>query len=228
MANDGVLAAGWLALLAAALAACVAARARGATAHAIRDALHVVAAGVWVLGWPLWRGAAAPVAIVLGAAAAALVLPRLAPRVPAFVRFRASVSADDEGWAGIALYVAACAALTIVGLAARRPFAAGAALLALSLGDGLGGFVGRRFGRLAYRTPLGKQKTLEGSLAVALFAAGGIAIAACRFGAAPPPALVLAAALAAATAEALAPRATDNAAVPLAVLAVLLAASPPG
>jgi phytol kinase len=132
-----------------------------------------------------------------------------------------SVSGDDERWSGLVLYALAAAALTVAGVFIA-PFPAAAGLLALALGDGLGGAVGRRWGRHRFRLPWGKEKSLEGSLGVALLSAAGIALAGCRFGLAPRTLAVLAGALAAAAAEALAPRATDNIAVPVAVWSVLM------
>src|SRR5262249_23294196 len=97
------------------------------------------------------------------------------------------------------------------------PVPTAAGLLALALGDGLGGLVGRLWGRHRYRVPWAKTKRLEGTLVVAVFAALGAAIAAQRVGLPLPAGRLLAAGLAAAVAEALAPRATDNLLVPLAV-----------
>ena len=77
--------------------------------------------------------------------------------------------------------------------------------------------MGRLWGRHRYRVPWAKTKSVEGTLVVAVFAAVGAVIAGLWFGAPLPVARVLAAGAAAAFAEALAPRATDNLGVPLAV-----------
>ena len=65
--------------------------------------------------------------------------------------------------------------------------------------------------------PWAKTKSMEGTLVVAVFAAVGAAIAGVWFGVPLPWARVAAACVAAAVAEAVAPRATDNLLVPLAV-----------
>src|SRR5436190_1567558 len=84
----------------------------------------------------------------------------------------------------------------------------GGALLALALGDGLGGAVGRRFGRHPLRVPFGKPKSWEGAAAVAGFAALGAWIALRWYGAGAGPLAVLGAGAIAGVAEALSPRAT--------------------
>jgi dolichol kinase len=218
--TDGGKALLWLLAAAGGAGLALAWRRRGLPAAQVRDLVHL-GAGAWVLGWPAWRSAAVPVTLAAGIAAFALALPFLAPRLEAAARFAESVTAGDERLGGVALFGASFAAFTAWGLLAGPPFPAAAALLALSLGDGMGGAVGRRFGRHHYRAPFAKQRSLEGSLAVALFGAAGVAIAAARFGASPGALAVAVAGLAAAVAEALSPRASDNALVPLAVFAAL-------
>jgi dolichol kinase len=104
------------------------------------------------------------------------------------------------------------------------PAAAGA-LLALALGDGVGGAVGRRFGRRVLRVPFGKPKSWEGAAAVTAFAAAGVWLALRWYGAPAGVVLVAGAGVVAGIAEALAPRATDNLLVPAAVFAWLRLAS---
>lgn len=183
---------------------------------------------MWVLGWPWWSGLTAPLVIVGAAALVVSLVPPLAGRLEPAARLRRSVADGDEAFAGVVVYTLAFAALTAIGLTAR-PFPAGAfpaaaALWALSLGDGLGGLIGRRYGRHDYATPLGKRKSVEGSTAVAVFSALGAAAAGAWLGAdiAAWQAVVLGGT--AAVVEGLAPRGTDNALVPVAVwgVAVLL------
>lgn len=213
--NDLVASAVWLSVLAGGVGGCLLLRHLGVRTTYVRDLLHI-GTGVWVLGWPWWKGVIAP-ALVLGFALAVTAsLPLLAPRSSWAALVVDSFASGDERWGGLTLYVVAYAALTSAGLA-DRAFAAAAALLALSLGDGIGGAVGRRFGTHRFRVPGGKHKTLEGSLAVALAAAAGVAIAAWRFGAHPGVARVAGLGIVAAVAEALAPRGSDNVVVPAAV-----------
>lgn len=178
----------------------------------VRDLLHV-GAGSWVFGWPLWSSPWLPAAIPVAALLLLLTLP--------LTRFREALSDEDERWSGILLYTASFAALTPLGVF-WAPFPAAAGLLALSLGDGIGGLVGRRFGRRRFQLPFAKPKSVEGTLAV-FFASGiGILLAARWFDAELSVPALLAAALAAAAAEAMAPRTSDNLLVPGAVLLVLL------
>jgi len=184
----------------------------------VRDVLHV-GAGIWPLGWPAWHGAAMPIAVAAAGCAGLLAVPVLAPRFGWASDLAASVSGEDERWSGLSLYGLSALLLTVLGFE-RAAFPAAAGLLALALGDGVGGLVGRRWGRARYRLPWAKSKTVEGSLAVAFFSAVGIALAGWRFGVAPGRGLLLAGALAAAASEAMSPRSADNLTVPLAVWAV--------
>ncbi len=118
------------------------------------------------------------------------------------------------------LYTLSFCAFTAVGFL-HRPFPAAAALLALALGDGIGGAVGLRFGRHRFRLPGAKPKSLEGTLAVALMAGVGISLAARCFHAPLSPGLLVASALLAAAVEAISPRASDNLLLPAAVWAAL-------
>jgi dolichol kinase len=207
----------WLAVLVAGVVGCLGVRALGLASTYVRDLLHV-GAGVWVIGWPWWHGAAVPVAIVGAVALATALVPAAARRVSLVARFERSVSGGDERWGGLVLYTLAYASLTWAGLRGD-PFPAAAGLWALSLGDGVGGAVGRRFGHHHYRAPGGKQKSLEGTLAVFAAATAGVWLAAHRFGAAAGPATILGLGALAAAAEAAAPRGTDNAVVPATVFA---------
>jgi dolichol kinase len=123
-----------------ALASAVALARAGVPRTYVRDLIHV-GAGSWVLAWPWFAGATAPIAIT----AAALALVLMGPR-----QLRDAISGDDERWGGVVLFVAAHAALTTVAFLepGDRKLAAAGALLALSLGDGIGGLVGRRSGRI--------------------------------------------------------------------------------
>jgi dolichol kinase len=226
---DGWLAIGWLSVLVVGVAACVGLRRAGVPMTYVRDVLHV-GAGLWPLGWGSWGGGAAPCAIAASGALALVAVPALAARSSVARGVRDAVSGEDERFAGVALYAVAAAAFTAVAMAWRTaaPAAAGA-LLALALGDGLGGAVGRRFGRRALRVPFGKPKSWEGAVAVTAFSALGAWIALRWYGAPATPLAIAGAGVVAGLAEALAPRATDNLLVPAAVFAWLrLASGVPG
>jgi phytol kinase len=212
---DLLLAIGWLVALAVAVGLLLMLRRAGLASTYARDLLHV-GTGVWVLGWPLWSGRLGPLLIVSLAALLTLVVPHAARRSRRVAAVQRTFAEGDERWSGLVLYALAYAALTWVGLGGR-PFAAAAGLLALSFGDGIGGAVGRRFGRHRFRVWGGKQKSLEGSVAVAIAATVGIGIAAWRFDVALGIPAALGLGMAAAVAEALSPRGTDNLFVPASV-----------
>ncbi len=218
--TDGVLALAWLVALAAAIAGCVLLHRWGVASTYTRDLLHV-GTGVWVLGWPLWRDWLVPTLLVSGVMTATLLVPRAAHRYAFAGRIEHTFASGDEIWTGLGWYTLSYAVFSWVGLAGLA-FPAAAALLALSLGDGIGGAIGRRFGRHRFRVPGAKTKSLEGSLAVALFAALGVALAAWHFDAQLGLAAILALGVVAAIAEALAPRSTDNLIVPAAVWTIAI------
>ncbi len=218
--SDVGLAALWLGVLGGGLGLAVTLHRMGVRATVVRDVLHL-GAGVWVFGWPFWNGVTAPIALTLGALVALALVPAVARRSRRVRRLMVSVTGDDERWGGLVLYATASATLTAIGLLSRQPAPAAAGLLALALGDGLGGAIGSRFGRHTFRVPAAKRKSLEGSLTVALAGTLGIVIAAGYFGQTWSPSVVAVAGAVAAAVEALSPRGTDNVAVPLAVWAVL-------
>lgn len=213
--SDGTLLLVWMVLLLAGTAFCVLARRSGVPATYVRDLLHI-GAGVWPLGWTLWTAPQAPVGLAVAGAATTLLVPLLSRKTAALALFRESISDKDERWDGVALYGLSFAVFTTLGLR-LAPFPAAAALLALALGDGIGGAVGRRFGRLRYRPPGAKTKSLEGSVTVALLSMAGVLIASLRFGVPLTPGRLAAAGLLAALVEAWSPRSTDNLTVPAAV-----------
>lgn len=217
--TDVLLVALWIALAVSAFAACMAARRAGVAVTYLRDVIHV-GAGLWPLGWPLWHGAFSPVALALAGTAATWAIPALSSRSDTAGRIRRSVSDGDERWAGLQLYAASFAAGTVLAFA-TRPFAPAAALLALALGDGVGGAIGRRFGRHFYAAPGGKRKSVEGSVAVALLCMAAVALAAARFGVCPGAGAIALAGVCGALAEAIAPAGTDNVLLPAAVWLVL-------
>jgi phytol kinase len=217
--GDAALAALWVAILLGGLLVLAGLARLGLSRTHLRDVLHV-GAGVWPLGWPFWRGQVAPLAIVWLSLLAVALVPALARRASWVSRLQAAVASADEAWSGLVLYTLAVAVLTTVGLFwAALP--AAAALLALALGDGVGGAVGLAFGRHPYRLPWAKTKSLEGSCTVALFSTVAVLLAARWFSV---PLAFGTAALAggvAAVAEAVSPRATDNVVLPACVFTVL-------
>ncbi len=218
--NDGLLVLVWSAVFAGGLGLCLWLSARGSPRTYVRDVLHV-GAGVWPLGWKGWQSPWPPVLVALTGFGLLLAVPLLGRRFAAARSLERAVSGEDEAWSGLVLYGLSAAGLTAVGFLGHAPFAAAAGLLALALGDGIGGLVGRRWGKHRYRVPGAKTKSVEGSVAVAVLAALGTAMAGLLFGVPLSASRILEAGLAAAVAEAVAPRATDNILVPLAVWLVV-------
>lgn len=216
---DAGLAALWVAILVGGLAVAAVLSRLGLSRSHVRDVLHV-GAGVWPLGWPFWQGRAAPLAIVWLALLAMAAVPSLSSRLPWLHRLQAAVASGEESWSGLVLYTLAAAILTTVGLF-QAPFAAAAALLALALGDGVGGAVGLAFGRHGYRAPGAKRKSVEGSATVALFSTLGVLLASRWFSVPVGLGLPALAGLVAALAEAVSPRATDNVILPACVYVLL-------
>jgi dolichol kinase len=214
--HDGLLVLVWSVIFAGGLGACLWLAGRGLPRTYVRDLLHV-GAGVWPLGWGAWQSPWPPVLVAVTGFALLLAVPLVAPRLEAARALERAVSGDGEAWSGLVLYGLSAAAFTAIGLLGRSPFPAAAALLALALGDGLGGLVGRLWGKHRYRVPWAKTKSVEGTLVVVVVAALGTAMAALLFGVPLSVRLLISAGLAAAAAEAVAPRATDNVLVPLAV-----------
>ena len=214
--HDGLLVLVWSVVFAGGLGACLWLAGRGLPRTYVRDLLHV-GAGVWPLGWGAWHSPWPPVLVAVTGFALLLAVPLLAPRLEAARALERAVSGDGEAWSGLVLYGLSAAAFTAIGLLGRSPFPAAAALLALALGDGLGGLVGRLWGKHRYRVPWAKTKSVEGTLVVAVLAALGTAMAALLFVVPISVRLLISASLSAASAEAVAPRASDNVLVPLAV-----------
>lgn len=211
--TDFILGTTSLAVLAAAMATAVLMRALGVASTYVRDMLHV-GAGVWVLAWPWWHSATIPIAIVVVVMIGTAIIPALARHVRLADRVQRSVTGGDEHWGGLVLYTVSYAIFTTLGLLGD-PFAAAAALLALSLGDGIGGAVGRALGDHHFRAPGGKRKSFEGSVVVAIGAIAGALIAAALFGVSLGFVAVVFLGIVAAVTEALSPRGTDNLFVPV-------------
>jgi dolichol kinase len=215
--NDLALAAMWFGILALGLGAVFPVRAMGMPTTHVRDFLHL-GAGIWVLGWSWWSTAWVPVLVCLSVFVAVSLVPFAARRVRLVARFRDCVAQGNERFAGLIVYTGSYAVFTFVGMTTDA-FPAAAGLLSLSIGDGLGGAVGLRFGRHRFRTPFGKEKSFEGSVTVALGAALGILTAATLFDVELALGTVLALGCVAAVAEGIAPRSSDNALIPIAVWA---------
>ncbi|MBK7585909.1 MAG: hypothetical protein IPI67_37700 [Myxococcales bacterium] len=216
--NDLIAALIAVGVLAMGLGGCVLVHHLGLATTYVRDLLHV-GTGVWVFAWPWFDGRVAPLAIVALAALLTVSVPLVAGRSGWAQRVHDTFAGGDEHWRGLSLYTLAYAVFTLLGFV-RAPFPAAAGLLALSLGDGVGGLVGRRFGKRRFRAPGGKQKSFEGSLVVLVASTLGVLLAGWYFGAKVELSKAAGLGLGAALAEALSPRGSDNLIVPTVVWAL--------
>jgi dolichol kinase len=221
--NDLVLTALSLLVLASAMGACALLHHFGLATTYVRDLLHI-GTGVWVLTWPLFQGRALPLLIVVLALLSTLSVPWLSRSSAVVARVHDTFAGGDERWSGLSFYTLAYVLFTYAGLT-WNPFPAAVALLALSLGDGIGGFVGRRFGTHHFRAPGGKQKSFEGSLTVAAAATLGVFLASWRFGTSVSLPAAAGLGLGAALGEAVSPRGSDNLVVPALVFGLAEVAS---
>jgi len=219
--NDWVRGGAWGAVLLFGIAAVTLLHRAGMPRTYARDLLHV-GAGVWLVGWPSWTERTVPLGIVWGTFVATALVPILSSKLPAIRRVQDSVAGEGERWAGIVAYTGSFAALTTLALVFQVVAPAACAAAAMCAGDGLGGLIGRRFGRHRYALPWSKAKTWEGTAAVFVFSALGIALALRVLSLPLKGETVLILAAVSAVAEALAPRTSDNAVVPAAVVAAAL------
>lgn len=221
--NDWARGGTWTVFLVCGVASVILLHQAGLSRTYARDLLHV-GAGTWVLGWPGWTEATVPLILAGTVFVATMLVPLLSSRLPSLRRLHDSVAGEGERWAGIVAYAGSFAALTALALVAHLLPAAACAATALAAGDGLGGLIGRRFGRHRYALPWSKAKSWEGTAAVALFSAAGMALVLQVLHVPVDWRTVLLLGTVSAAAEALAPRASDNVLVPAAVFgaAVLL------
>ena len=221
--DDALLVLLWLAMAMVGVAMAVWLHRVGVAATYVRDLVHV-GAGAWVFGWSAWQHPAVPVLVAAVVAGGSAGVPGLAKRYRLLAGLRGALADTDETWQGVAQYGMVFFAFTLCAfVASDLRAAAGASLLALAWGDGLGGAVGRRLGTHRFRAPWAKAKTLEGSMVVAVMSAAAVLVFLSWMDATVDPAAVVGAGAVAACAEALAPRGSDNLAVPTSVFVWLLA-----
>jgi phytol kinase len=217
--KDEVLGLAWMGGLVLGFAAVATLRRVGLPRTYARDLLHV-GAGVWIIGWPWWTTLLVPLLVAWGTFALVAAVPYGASRSGVIGRARDSVAGEGEQWAGIVAYAASFAVLTTLALAFHQVTPAACAAAALSAGDGLGGLLGRRFGRHRFKLPWSKFKTWEGTAAVAFFSGLGVAVVLRLLSRPTDWGTIALLGVTSAAAEALAPRAWDNLTVPAAVFGV--------
>ena len=143
--------------------------------------------------------------------------------------FRSIFSRGEEKHIGLVLYALSFTVLTALFFAppGNRPILGyqaigAAAVFCLAFGDGIGGWIGRVWGKHKYRVPWAKTKSVEGSIGVFVVSLIGIFIASLIF---PPmfsPIAIICGALVSMIAEGIAPAHSDNVFVPFGVALTLL------
>ena len=119
------------------------------------------------------------------------------------------------------MYVASYTVFTCIGFTYNF-FPAAAALTTLSIADGLGGFVGRRYGKSVFKFPWGKEKSYIGSLTVALSTFAAIGLTAMWFTTPVNLSLCILISAIIALVEAVSPKTSDNVLIPIVVFVILL------
>ena len=140
---------------------------------AARDALHVGVV-LWTLMVGRFSDPLYPDLITGFALLLVVLVPVLSRRLSWLNRLQHAVSGGSDTWAGIVVYVFSYTCLTW--LFPLFPGPSLGAMASLSLGDGLGGLVGRTWGHIRYQVPWSKPRSLEGSITVAVAAITGMAI----------------------------------------------------
>jgi phytol kinase len=190
-------------------------RRRRVSAEETRKLNHI-AAGAIALSLPAIFTSAVPVVVVVSAFVVLLLLTRVAGLLP-------SVHGIRRATVGAYLYPVAIA-LSFAVAADHYPWYA-IAILALALGDAVGGIAGARWGRHAYTT-WGQRKTWEGSLAVLVTASTVTSLVLLLGGALPTEAIGIGLLVGPVVGlvEGALPYGLDNLGVPVAALAALAAA----
>ena len=126
---------------------------KGASSKVLRELTHT-SMGVWPLLWFLFQ-------TKLVATLVPLIVTIMLAAAPKNLQ---SVFSDkDEKHIGLVFYAFS---FTVVTYFFWMEYWGAAAIFSLSFGDGLGGLIGSRYGRLKYKIPWVKVKTIEGSTTI--------------------------------------------------------------
>jgi len=136
----------------------------GYSSHLLRELTHIVM-GVWPILWLMFNYKESALLVPL----VVTIILALAPE-----KIRRVFSRGDEKHIGLVLYAFS---FTIITYFFWKTFMGAAAIFCLSFGDGLGGFIGSRFGRHRYKLPWVKEKSIEGSLTILIVSVLAILLA---------------------------------------------------
>ncbi len=119
--HDGLRVLLWSAVFAGGLGVCLWLSRRGLARTYVRDLLHV-GAGVWPLGWWAWQSPWPPIVVATTGFVLLIAVPLLARRFAAAGKLERAVSGEGEAWTGLVLYAFSAAVFTAVGLLGHAPF----------------------------------------------------------------------------------------------------------
>ncbi len=188
------------------------------TTH-VRDFLHIITV-LWLFSWKYWHNKLCPIFFVLTIFMIIMITPKLLRQNSYLRKLSKSVSNKDEKWSGVTLYVFSYLLFTFIGFF-HSLIPAACALAVLSIGDGVGGLIGSKFGKLKYKIPWSKPKSYLGSTAVFVGSYLAIQMVTWWFNEPLSIASVVIVSAIAAIVEAASPRTSDNLLMPVAVYLAL-------
>ena len=189
------------------------------SSYTTRNLLHILA-GLWGLLWLFFESQILATLLAGTAFLVLLAVGLIKSRSSLLEKLTSSFAWGEEGIWGVALFALALTMITYV----LWPFkeVGTACIFALALGDGMADAVGRRWGRIRYKLPWNKEKSLTGSLACFFFSTVGIYLAFALCKAPSNICLFLGGGLLCAFVEALSPAQTDNLFIAAALAVFLL------
>ncbi|MGQ4892051.1 MAG: diacylglycerol/polyprenol kinase family protein [Candidatus Njordarchaeia archaeon] len=188
---------------------------RGASSKVLRELTHT-SMGVWPILWFLFQTKLVATLVPLIVTIMLAVAPKSLQSV---------FSDKDEKHIGLVFYAFS---FTVITYFFWMEYWGAAAIFSLSFGDGLGGLIGSRYGRLKYKIPWVKVKTIEGSTTVFIIAFLAIVVGQMIFNQGAPIdyLIALVGALFTTIIEAISPYHSDNLTIPLLLAPFLMFMSP--
>ncbi len=182
------------------------------SSYTTRNLLHILA-GLWGLLWLFFQSQILATALAGASFLVLLTIGLIRSRFPSLDGLTSSFAWGKEGIWGVVSFAFALTIITYF----LWPFKeiGTACIFALALGDGMADAVGRRWGRIRYKLPWNKGKTLTGSLACFSFSVVGIYLSFALFKAPLDFYLFLGGGFLCALVEAISPSQTDNLFIPL-------------
>lgn len=177
---------------------------KGVSVTYIRDLLHL-GSGSWVLGFPLWNSAIIPIILTVGALLGITLLP-----YTTFKKALSGVTNHQERFSGIWLYVLSFTLITTISFLLNDRYQGAIALGILAAGDGMGGLIGKKFGKKQFKLPWVKAKSYIGTATVMGMSLMVLLILTPIFNHSYTPSILVIIPIFSGIIEALSPRGTDN------------------